>query len=1086
MAITAAKLLIYLGADTAEAEKGLLGVSNKLNSFSQKTAAVGKQLSLYVTAPLVGVGTAAVKMATTFDENMNVLQKVSGATAEEMEQLRETARALGADMTIPGTSAADAAEAMLELSKAGLSVDETLAAAKGTLQLAAAGQLSNAAAAEIAANALNAFGLEGERATDVADLLAAAANASSGEVTDMADSLKMAATVAATAGLPIEDVVAAISEMANAGIKGSDAGTSLKQMLLSLQAPSDKAKALMEDLGISIYDAQGNMVGMEEMIRIFSEALSGLTQEQRNAALATIFGSDAVRAANVVLMGGVDSFNAMRDAVTEEGAAAEIAGARMEGLAGAFAGLRNVAEDAMIAGVEPFKDDIIELTGTLADLVAQFSALEEPQQEAIVKFGLLVAGIGPAMLVLSGFAKAAGGVMTILSALPGMLSGITQGFAAWRSGMTLTTALGAAGLAPIAISLGAIAVSVGAGIAVWAQWNKQIVKTNQEGQKATASTWTKFFDDLSTSGADATQVAEEFVAAQERVQGVLDSTNPVVREFISNQEALSGSYDDASAAILAASGSYEEYQAALQRVAEANGLVVDSSGQLIQAGNKAAGTYGASVDRVLAKTYQLSEAQFEAVKAAQAFGGASNDVGVQVAILGAAAEGAAPQVDALNGELAEAAQTGMGVSTILDTLSGALTDAGWSADTTRSITEQLSQALSGTLSPAEQLEADVQLISEAFAAGGITAAGLTRWMQEAEKGTLTLSEAERAGYQAAIDHAAALREAKQAAQEATVEQLKLAQALTGASEAQVAQAAINGLTQALEDGTISLPDYVTAVSGVQDTFGLADEQSRLLAEGLGILNQALADGAVPASDYATTLGELMTAAADGKTAYDDWVLAIGGTPEAMTPANEAVDGLSQNMSDLSGEAETAVSETISAWTGGDWAGAGTTAATDLAQPIETYNWAGLGQSSASDISGAFRGENWSSVGTAITNGIAAGIRAGKSSVIRAAIDVAIAAIRAAQNGLNNTTGGSDTGQSQSQSQTMNASAMSWTQGILANASLPVQAMTVAAPAVIGAAQTTYMSVEVNAQLNRDLDLYVLAREVAEEIRRSRL
>lgn len=360
-----------------QAQSALGGLRGSMQSaFSVATGFLAANIFQKAMDGMVGAVKGGLDVAMDYQSSMNMMQAVSGATEEQMAKVGQMAKKLGADMTLPATSAGDAAGAMTELAKAGLSVDEALAAAKGTLQLAAAGQVSEAAAAEIAANAINAWrnaageaALTGDDAVMVADLLAGAANASSGEVTDMADSLKMASAVFAAAGIPIEDTVAAIGEMSNAGIAGSDAGTSLKQMLLSLQAPTDKSRKLMAQMGVEVYDSQGQMRDFRDIIGGFNKGLEGLTQEQRNQALATIFGSDAVRAANVVLGGGVEAFDKMKGAVTKEGAAAELAGARMKGLRGAIEGMKSQVETALLTLAEPMLGPLEEGMRGFADVI---------------------------------------------------------------------------------------------------------------------------------------------------------------------------------------------------------------------------------------------------------------------------------------------------------------------------------------------------------------------------------------------------------------------------------------------------------------------------------------------------------------------------------------------------------------------------------------------------------------------------------------------------------------------------------------------------------------------------------------------
>lgn len=215
----------------------------------------------------------AFNLAAGFEQTLNVFQAISNAGPETMEAVAKKAEELGADLTLPATSARDAAVAMLELQKAGVETIDVIDASKGVLQLAAAAQIEEAEAAEITANALNAFSLEGKEATRVADILAASANASAGTILDTSYALKQASAVAAAANIPVEDLTTAIAQMANAGIKGSDAGTSIRTGLLALQAPTDKAKETMERFNISVFDTEGRMKPLSAIIDEFSTKL---------------------------------------------------------------------------------------------------------------------------------------------------------------------------------------------------------------------------------------------------------------------------------------------------------------------------------------------------------------------------------------------------------------------------------------------------------------------------------------------------------------------------------------------------------------------------------------------------------------------------------------------------------------------------------------------------------------------------------------------------------------------------------------------------------------------------------------------
>ncbi|MCF3137658.1 phage tail tape measure protein [Paenarthrobacter sp. AR 02] len=278
-----------------------------------------------------GVG-LAVKSFADFDKQMSSVDAATHESAANMTLLREAAVKAGADTAF---SAVEAAQGIEELAKAGVSTKDILAGGlDGSLSLAAAGSLGVGEAAEIAASALTQFKLSGDKVPHVADLLAAGAGKAQGSVQDLGAALNQSGLVAASTGLTIEETTGALAAFASAGLTGSDAGTSFKTMLMSLNPNSEAAASLMNELGISAYDAQGKFVGMSEYAGILQNALKGMSDEQRNATLKTLFGTDAVRAANVMYEQGADGINKWEAAVNDAGYAADTAGRMQNNLAG--------------------------------------------------------------------------------------------------------------------------------------------------------------------------------------------------------------------------------------------------------------------------------------------------------------------------------------------------------------------------------------------------------------------------------------------------------------------------------------------------------------------------------------------------------------------------------------------------------------------------------------------------------------------------------------------------------------------------------------------------------------------------------
>lgn len=335
---------------------------------------------------LVGVGTAAagvtaafgaaLRLGNEFTNNLNTMQAVSGATAPELSAVGAAARALGNDASLANTSASDAAAAMSELAKGGFSVDQSMSAAKGTLQLAAAAGIDAASAATIQSQALQSFGLNADYAAKSSDVLANAANASSAEITGIAQGLQQSGAVANQFGLTIEDTAATLSMLANAGIQGSDAGTLLKSTLLALTDTSNPAQGAIKQLGLTVYDAQGKFVGMSSLMGQLDEASKSMTEEQYQAATATLFGSDAMRLAGVAAEQGQAGFDKMRDAMDKQGAAADVAAAKTQGLPGAIAAVQNASEELAIGLYDRFSGPLeTALDGTAAGISGIGSAM---------------------------------------------------------------------------------------------------------------------------------------------------------------------------------------------------------------------------------------------------------------------------------------------------------------------------------------------------------------------------------------------------------------------------------------------------------------------------------------------------------------------------------------------------------------------------------------------------------------------------------------------------------------------------------------------------------------------------------------
>ncbi|CAB0877551.1 phage tail tape measure protein [Corynebacterium diphtheriae] len=327
-------------------------------------------------AGITGIGAAFSKtlaLGNDYTNQMNTLTAVTGATEKQLAAASQRAKELGNDVSLPATSAGDAAAAMTELAKGGFTVEQAMEAAKGTLQLSAAAQIDAATAATIQSQALQAFGKDASFAAQASDILSGAANASSAEITGIAQGLQQSGTVANQFGVTMEDTATTLAMLANAGIQGSDAGTLMKTALLALTDQGKPAQVAIEELGLTVYDTNGKFVGMESLMGQLNKAAKHMTDEQYQAATATLFGSDAMRLAGVAAQHGSEDFSKLRDAVTRQGQAAEVAAAKTHGLPGAISQVGNALEDVGLKAYGVMEGPLTSVFEKTATVINAFS-----------------------------------------------------------------------------------------------------------------------------------------------------------------------------------------------------------------------------------------------------------------------------------------------------------------------------------------------------------------------------------------------------------------------------------------------------------------------------------------------------------------------------------------------------------------------------------------------------------------------------------------------------------------------------------------------------------------------------------------
>ena len=406
---------------------------------------LGSSMTLGLTVPIVAAGGAAISVAANFDDAMSQVQGALGDASADTEGLRQLALQLGSDTVF---SATEAAQAMVELAKGGLTeADIKGGALAASMDLAAAGQLNLADAAETTVQMMGSFGLGAGDATRIANALAGAANASSADVSDLTQAMSQCSAQASLAGWSLEDTAAALALFADHGVKGSDAGTSLKTMLQRLSAPTDQAADAMEAYGLEVRDSNGKMKDITGIADELTGKLGTLSDAERDAALQTIFGSDASRAAAILMQSGSEGLQKYIAATNDATAAETMANAQKGELSWALENMGGAIESASIAFGSALAPAITAVAGVIGNVAEAFASLPSGAQTAIAVVLALVAAVGPLLVVFG----------SVVAMLPALSEGLLM--------------LGGAFAVPLAPAL-AVAAAIAAVVAVLVTlWN---------------------------------------------------------------------------------------------------------------------------------------------------------------------------------------------------------------------------------------------------------------------------------------------------------------------------------------------------------------------------------------------------------------------------------------------------------------------------------------------------------------------------------------------------------------------------------------------------------------------------------------
>lgn len=440
---------------------------------------IGNGLTLGVTTPLIAAGTAAVKTGIDFE---NALSQAAGAMdlpMSQMGKMKQLALEMGQETVF---SATEAAQAITELAKGGLSeANISGGALKSTMDLAASSGMGMADAANVIVQVMGAFELSADKSNQAVNALAGAAAASSADVTDLSQALSQSSAAAHNAGWSVQDTTAVLAAFADAGIQGSDAGTSLKTMLQRLSSPTDVAAKKMKALGIQILDSKGNMKDATSIAQELQDKLKNLSYSNRSSAMNDIFGSDAMRAATVLMNDGAAGLEKYTKATNDQTAASRMADSQMGSTGRAIENMKGSIETAAITIEGALAPTVTDVANKITELVNAFTNLPASTQKAIIGLGGVAAAVGPVLKGVSGLTTVIGKITSFFGKLGG--KGAKVASAATGAASTASTVAQAASGGASVASTVSDAASTAAATVSMATGTSKVAKATQAARK---------------------------------------------------------------------------------------------------------------------------------------------------------------------------------------------------------------------------------------------------------------------------------------------------------------------------------------------------------------------------------------------------------------------------------------------------------------------------------------------------------------------------------------------------------------------------------------------------------------------------
>lgn len=510
-----------LGTQMQEAGKKMQEVGDGITS-------AGKKL-LPATTAIAGIGVASIKTAADFESSMSQVAATMGMTSQEIEngsedyaKLEKAARDMGSATQY---SASEAAEALNYLALAGYDVDKSVETLPTVLNLAAAGGIDLASASDMVTDAMSALGDTAGTAENFVDKMAKTSQKSNTSVAQLGEAILTVGGTAKTLAGGTTELNTVLGILADNGIKGAEGGTALRNMILSLSAPTDTAAEKMEELGLKVFDANGNMRPMNDIFNDLNATLSTMSQGEQTQVLNEIFNKTDLKSVNALLANSGDRFNELSGYLGDcDGAAATMADTMNNNLNGQITRLKSAISEAAISIGQSLMPVIKDIVAKIQEWTDKFNNLDDKQKKIIIVIGLIVAAIGPLLIIIG----------TLISSI-GAITGAAG---------TLITVLGGIS-APLLLITGLVAGAVAAGVWLYQNWDT-IKEKAGELKDAVAEKWDNLKEKTAETWTNMKEgVKEDWTNMKEEIHGsVTDAKNKVVEGWESIKEKTSETWSN--------------------------------------------------------------------------------------------------------------------------------------------------------------------------------------------------------------------------------------------------------------------------------------------------------------------------------------------------------------------------------------------------------------------------------------------------------------------------------------------------------------------------------------------------------------